>query len=74
MEIPAGYLKRSEQRAMVDQSPGYQVNNFALAFQHPVNPHQPRAQQLPALPIAQVAPDHNVDAAGFILKRDEYDA
>ena len=39
-----------------------------------VHRHQPRAQELAALAVGQVAPDDHVGRAGLVLERDEDDA
>src|SRR5712691_11222736 len=47
------------------------MHDLAVALDHALHSQQPRAKQLAALPLGKTMPHHYVDAAGFVLERDE---
>src|SRR5438270_3693445 len=47
------------------------MHDLAVALDHALHSQQPRAEQLAALPLDQTIPHHHVDAARFVLERDE---
>ena len=56
---------------MVEEAPGDEVDDLALALDHALHAEQARVEELAALALDQVAPDHHVDAAGFVLEGHE---
>ena len=74
MKITRGRGQAPQQRAVVHEAPGNEVNDFAIALEHAFHTHQLRAEQFAALAFAQIVPDHDVDIAGFVLEGDKYHA
>src|SRR5450755_613994 len=74
MKIARSRRQLAQERALVAQSSRDQVHDFAGALERAVDGEQVGAQELLALALGQVAPDDDVDHAGFVLERDEGDA
>jgi hypothetical protein len=63
----------TQQGAVVEQAPGDQVHDLAVALDHALHSQQAGSEHLPALAFHQVAPEHHVDASGLVLQRHEND-
>ena len=57
---------------MVAQPPGYKMHHFTLAFKHPFDAHQARAEQLAPLALDEMRPDNDINIAGLVLERYKY--
>lgn len=73
-KIPRLGFEHSEQRRHVVQARSDQMLDTVDQFPLAVHGEQPRADQLTALALGQVAPDHDVDDTAFVLKCDKYSA
>src|SRR5574341_265406 len=60
-----------EQGAAVEQAPCDQVHDLPIAFDRAFHREQARAEELAALALDEVAPDHDVHGAGLVLEGNE---
>ena len=71
MKIATRGLQRAEQRAVIGEAAGDQMQHITVAFEYAVHTEQTRTQQFAALAFGEVTPHDDVHVAGFILERDE---
>src|SRR5882672_8045901 len=72
VKIPRGRGKPPQKGAVVGQPLGYKMHHFTLAFKHPFDPHQARAEQLAPLALDEMRPDDDINIAGLVLERYKY--
>src|SRR3989441_11722478 len=72
VEIPRRGGEPPQKGAVVRQPPGYKMHHFALAFKHPFDAHQARAEQLAPLALGEIRPDDDINIAGLVLERYKY--
>src|SRR5438477_9054057 len=74
MEIAGRRAERPEQRAVVHEAPGDEVNYFTIALDGALDAEEPRAEKFTPLALDEPRPHHNVDVAELVFQRDEYHA
>src|SRR5690606_35522913 len=74
MKIPRRGGERAEERAVVEEAPGHEVHDLAVALDDALYAKKPSAEELGALGLHQPAPDDDVHAARLVLERDEHPA
>lgn len=57
---------------MIEQAASDEMHHLAFALDEAGYAEQARAEQLAALALDQMPPDHHVDVAGLVLKCDKY--
>src|SRR5256885_15102823 len=72
VKIPRRRDELPQKGAVVRQPPGYKMHHFTLAFKHPFDAHQARAEQLAPLALDEMRPDDDINTAGLVLERHKY--
>lgn len=68
LEIPAAHIQTGQQMRQIAQPPSNDVTHTALVLESPVDLHQLRIEQLPALALTKICPDNHIHHPVLVLK------